>query len=307
MLPAMFETGRTHLLRLLRIPATPEAPWGAPESIQVFRPARNFYKLRLLQWSAGQVLTLVGIIFWIVMLGRWERDFDAARQQATSAIATRATVITSSAITEMQTPAPAENVASSGKNRRQRNNGQPFAARSPNWFFPLLRVVELIGLIGYLVQIPITYALLRLDYDLRWYIVTDRSLRIRQGLWRVQESTMSFANLQQVSVTQGPLQRWLQLADVHVQSAGGGGREESRRGRGENLHTGIFHGVANASEIRDLILQRLRRFRASGLGDPEEAKNALAPDESRAVSPDPALEAAKALLTETQALRRALE
>ena len=38
------------------------------------------------------------------------------------------------------------------------------------------------------------------------------------------------------------------------------------------MHTGFFHGVDNAEEIRDLILNRLRRFRETGLGDPDEAR-----------------------------------
>ena len=33
----------------------------------------------------------------------------------------------------------------------------------------------------WLVQLPITFALLRLDYELRWYIVTDRAARLREG------------------------------------------------------------------------------------------------------------------------------
>ena len=64
---------------------------------------------------------------------------------------------------------------------------------------------------------------MRLDYEQRWYVVTDRSLRLRTGVWSVREMTMSFANLQQITVTQGPLQRLLGLADVRFQSAGGGG------------------------------------------------------------------------------------
>lgn len=79
---------------------------------------------------------------------------------------------------------------------------------------------------------------------------------------------MSFANLQQVEVSQGPLQRVLGLADVKVQSAGG---SDSPHGKQQDdLHTGHFHGVDNAEEIRDLIQARLRRFRESGLGDPDE-------------------------------------
>lgn len=303
----MFNATRKYLLRLLRIPPTPEAPWGAPESVRVYRPGANFYKLRLFHWSAGQALTLAGILFWIMMLGRWERDFDAVRSQATTPPA-----ILSSSVAVLPEPTPpAVSSATTATDRavkapRRRPKGEELAARAPGWIFPLLRIVELLGLMGYLVQIPITYALLRLDYELRWYIVTDRSLRIRQGLWRVQESTMSFANLQQVAVTQGPLQRWLKLADVRVQSAGGGGGgEDSARGRTENLHTGIFHGVADASEIRDLILERLRRFRATGLGDPDEVRDVSGGSDFIA-PPDPTLTAAKALLNEVHALRQTL-
>src|SRR5436190_370073 len=133
---------------------------------------------------------------------------------------------------------------------RARSAAKQVAARWPGWVFPLLKLIELGGILLYLVQIPFTYAMARLDYELRWYIVTDRSLRIRAGLTSVQESTMSFANLQQVVVTQGPLQRLLGIADVRVQSAGGGGDHQPGRA-GDSLHTGVFRGVENASQIRD--------------------------------------------------------
>ena len=80
---------------------------------------------------------------------------------------------------------------------------------------------------------------------------------------------MSFANLQQVEVKQGPFQRLLGLADVRVRSAGGGDHGEAE---GEPLHTGLFHSVENAEEIRDLILARLKAFREAGLGDPDHAE-----------------------------------
>ncbi len=112
----------------------------------------------------------------------------------------------------------------------------------------------------------LTYAALRLDYELRWYVVTDRSLRIRTGIWKVQELTMSFANLQQVMLSQGPVQRFLGIADVLVQSAGGGGSEHGHQTRESSLHAGYFHGVDNAAEVRDLILARLRHFRENRPG-----------------------------------------
>jgi len=157
----------------------------------------------------------------------------------------------------------------------------------------------------FLAQIPVSFAIVRLEYELHWYIVTDRSLRIRTGLIRLQESTMSFANLQQVEVKQGPLQRLLGLADVHVQSAGGGG-DRPHQQQEDSLHTGVFHSVNNAKEIRDLILERLRQFRQAGLGDPDDHHaHEVAPATTPAGQPDTKA-AAQELLTEARALRAAL-
>lgn len=114
----------------------------------------------------------------------------------------------------------------------------------------------------YLAQCTIAWASLRLDYELRWYKVTDRSLRIREGVWFVREMTMSFANIQNISVVRGPIQKMFGVSDLMVQSAGGGGAEQ-----GKSLHIGYFRGISGAEKVRDLILDRLRRLRDTGLGD----------------------------------------
>jgi len=69
-----------------------------------------------------------------------------------------------------------------------------FVERTPPWVMDLITLAELLAILGFLAQLPVTFAAVRLDWELRWYIVTDRSLRIRAGLWSLQESTMSFAN-----------------------------------------------------------------------------------------------------------------
>jgi hypothetical protein len=166
------------------------------------------------------------------------------------------------------------------------------ALLAPPWAFPIFWALKIIGILVYLIQLPLTYAVRRLDYEMRWYMVTDRSLRIRHGVWKIQESTMSFANIQQVVVTQNPIQQLLGLANVRVQSAGGGGGGDEHKHGDEDMHLGVFHGVTNATEIRDLILERLRRFRDSGLGDPEELRRA-------ALAPTPASSASGAMSAAT--------
>lgn len=121
-------------------------------------------------------------------------------------------------------------------------------------------------------QLLLTYAALRLDYDLRWYILTPRSLRIREGLLRIREQTMTFANIQNMSIRQGPLQRLLGIADVEVHTAGGGsGSQAAGTHRPqERLHVGTLRGVDNAEEVRAAIQARVRLHRDAGLGDPDD-------------------------------------
>ncbi len=173
----------------------------------------------------------------------------------------------------------------------------------------LLDALEAFGLAIYLAAMPFTFLMVHLDYRLRWYIVTDRSLRIREGLLKVAERTMSFANIQNLAVQQGPLQRLLGIADLEVHSAGGGGSRRPRHDKKqEDLHVGKFRGVDNAEEIRDAILARVRQLRDSGLGDPDGGHHEVheAPPPGRILSSADVVVAARELLAEVRALRGAI-
>ena len=309
----MFESIRARVLRVFRVPHDPDPPAGAPGSIRVFRAGRNFYKLRLLRWGAGQMGALVGIVFSLIILHYAQEAVDTARVEVKPPMTTPATASAPGA-EQVRSTAANPPVQTRTKSRFLRDDKARAAVRNvarhwPSWLFGLLYALKWFGIAVYLAQIPITYAIARLDYELRWYIVTDRSLRIRAGLASVQETTMSFANVQQVVVSQGPLQRLLGIADVRVQSAGGGGDRLDQHGHGDSLHTGVFHGVDNASEIRDLIQERLRAFRQAGLGEPDDLHTAESPAPSGAVHevhPTFALTAARELLQEARRLRQSL-
>jgi uncharacterized membrane protein YdbT with pleckstrin-like domain len=113
----------------------------------------------------------------------------------------------------------------------------------------------------------------RLNYDMRWYVITDRSLLIREGIWVVREITLTFANAQNVRITQGPLQRLFGFSNVEVDTAGGGGGGGSH-GEGTKPHRAVLRGLDNATFVRDLILEHLRRHRTAGLGDPDDRAGA---------------------------------
>lgn len=167
---------------------------------------------------------------------------------------------------------------------------KPFA-NMPEWGKITWRTVEVLVALAFTTSAFFTFLAQRLNYALCWYMITDRSLRIRTGVFSVQELTMTFSNIQEIRVTAGPLQNLLKIADVEVQSAGGG----SEKGGGG--HVGRFKGVSNANAIRDLMVERLRQYRDSGLGEPA-AHNVSGSDH--------ALDAARAVLAEARALREQL-
>jgi uncharacterized membrane protein YdbT with pleckstrin-like domain len=126
--------------------------------------------------------------------------------------------------------------------------------------------------VGLIAPDVIAYVGIHLRYDTTWYVLTDRSLRIRRGIWVLHETTISFENVQNVEVRQGPLQRYFGIADVIVQTAGGGAHQgKGEAGASLGAHTGILQGLDNAEDVRNLILDRVRRSRSAGLGDDRAA------------------------------------
>src|SRR5688572_28054729 len=113
------------------------------------------------------------------------------------------------------------------------------------WGWALMPVPLVVFAIFSLVSL-FRLAVVRLDYEKRWYIVTDRSLRVREGVIGVQEMTVTFANIQNISIAQGPIQRALGIADLRVDTAGGAGAaSHSHYAAAQTAHVAWFRGIDN--------------------------------------------------------------
>ena len=119
----------------------------------------------------------------------------------------------------------------------------------------------------------VVYVAIHLRYDTTWYVLSDRSVRIRRGIWTITETTITFENVQDVKIDQGPIQRVYGISDIVIQTAGGGGG--GHHGEHTTAHVGRIEGIADPARIRDLIMSRVRRSRSAGLGD--EHKDAEPP------------------------------
>ncbi len=168
------------------------------------------------------------------------------------------------------------------------------------WFFlVLIDISILVGWLILLITVPIlgiilaipalliavvpdiiTYIALHLKYDTTWYVISDRSLRIRRGIWLIHETTITFENVQNITISQGPVQRYFGISDLIIDTAGGGGGgshgSDASGNSIMNANRGIMAGLADAESLRDLMMQKLRAVRSAGLGDdvPTHKQNA---------------------------------
>jgi len=122
----------------------------------------------------------------------------------------------------------------------------------------------------------VAYVGIHLRYDTTWYVMTSRSIRVRHGIWIIRELTLTFENVQNVRLHQGPIERAFGIASVLVETAGGGGMGAKGQPAAIGHHASI-DGVTNAEEIRDQIMARVRQSRAAGLGDERDHASAAIP------------------------------
>lgn len=128
-------------------------------------------------------------------------------------------------------------------------------------------------LMGVLFVIPtlawmlVGYLVLQFQYDTTWYVMTERAIRLRSGIWVLKELTITFDNVQNVRIRQGPIQRWLGIGDVSMETAAVGAVGQHGA---TSPSTALVAGVADPKEIRDRIVERMRASRSAGLGDPDD-------------------------------------
>jgi membrane protein YdbS with pleckstrin-like domain len=173
---------------------------------------------------------------------------------------------------------------------------------APEGVRTVVRAAEVLGFATFAMQFFYSLAVLRLDFEMRWYMISDRAIRIREGILVVREKTIALANVQNIAIRQGPLQRLLGIADVEVKTAGGGetAGEPGKKSLAEPLHVAYFRGVDNAAYIRDVIREGVRQQRTTGLGDPDEHHH-------HRDSAEELRQAVAALLYEARHLRRVVE
>lgn len=133
----------------------------------------------------------------------------------------------------------------------------------PVWAWALAAPAFLIAVVPDIVA----YAAIHVRYDATCYAMSDRSLRIRRGIWVIREMTITFENVQNVLVRQGPVQRRFGVADVIVETAGGAASGPHGEHAAQSLNQGVLEGMADAQRLREIIMAKVRTSQTAGLGD----------------------------------------
>jgi membrane protein YdbS with pleckstrin-like domain len=115
------------------------------------------------------------------------------------------------------------------------------------------------------ISVGFALVVVRVDYELRHYLVGDRSLRVVHGAWTREEATLSYANVQNIEVTQGPLERVFGFKSLMISTAG----SDSNPGQ-DNSHVIQLVGLEDAEKVKQLIMGMLKNQKDSGLGEVDE-------------------------------------
>lgn len=254
------------LLWLFQVDERPEPPPGSPESLRVFRASPKYFGYSVLKWAIGQASALLGLVVSVIGLASLP---DGGVIDATG-LGFVVDFLEDHAL------------------------GAALWLRFTDTLAPLL-----IGL--FVVQFVTSFSMLRLGYEMRWYMVSDRALRIRYGIYSLREQTMTVANIQNMAVKRGPLQRLFGIADLEIRTASGGGSDDDDE---DSLNRGLLQGLDDAEEVRNLLMASLRQTRDSGLGDPDDEAALPAPAQQQLVARVGSAEAALVAGAERSTARR---
>jgi putative membrane protein len=100
--------------------------------------------------------------------------------------------------------------------------------------------------------IVLTLPLLYFRYHTLRYRLDDEGLHMEWGLLFRREVNLTYARIQDIHLTSGPVQRWLGLADVHIQTAAGSATAEMK-----------LEGLLQYLDVRDFLYSRMRGTRRS--------------------------------------------
>ncbi|MBX3729512.1 MAG: PH domain-containing protein [Candidatus Sumerlaeia bacterium] len=118
-----------------------------------------------------------------------------------------------------------------------------------------------------LLGLPVLY----FRYHTLRYKFDDEGISMSWGILFRRQVNLTYRRIQDIHLTSGILQRWLGLADIHIQTASGSAAAEM-----------TIEGLLEFEQVRDYLYQRMRGTQESSRGSRTSAGAVAAPVASEA-------------------------
>ncbi len=146
-------------------------------------------------------------------------------------------------------------------------------------------------LVGFLVVMFLILLWVPVYYESLEYVIDAEAVRSKGGVFWKKYVTIPFRMITHVDITQGPLERALNIGTIHVQTAGAGGPEASKA---ELKLT----GMRELEQVKESVMERMRDCRTPSQPPGPVSKPAESPDASQVLV---------RMLEELEAIRGLLE
>jgi len=111
-------------------------------------------------------------------------------------------------------------------------------------------------------------------YDSISYALTDNEIVVHKGVWWKKKGFVPYNRITNINIVQGPISRRFQLGTVLIQTAGFSGATGSAGGL--KPAEAVIFGIKNFEEIKDKVMNFVRRFRPVAV---EAEAEAMAPED----------------------------
>jgi uncharacterized membrane protein YdbT with pleckstrin-like domain len=128
-------------------------------------------------------------------------------------------------------------------------NNKIFALEKPH---PNLLKLYLIRSLIVLPLFPVTFLVLFFRYKTLRYNFDQEGLHMRWGILFRREINLTYSRIQDIHIHAGLIQRWLNLADIKIQTASGNTDAEM-----------VIEGLLEYKEIRNFLYEKMRGYKGS--------------------------------------------
>lgn len=126
---------------------------------------------------------------------------------------------------------------------------KPEVIRYHLWGLAIMLTVTVVGIALMPIALPLALVLMRRYYERLEIVLTRRDLKVRRGIWNVEEKSVPLEKITDLALYQGPLMRLFEIKGMRVETAG-----QSSQGALVSIV-----GIKDVDAFRDAVLDQRDR------------------------------------------------